>query len=134
VNAAAGAMLEGMVDDRYERGMAVRRAVLGDAHVERAAAAATALDEGWQRHITESVWGELWVDPTWDHRTRSLVTLAILVALGRDEMQLHMKASLNTGVTDADLQQLLRHVAVYAGVPAANHGYGVAKSARSGTA
>jgi 4-carboxymuconolactone decarboxylase len=115
---------------RADDGMAVRRAVLGDAHVDRATTNVTPLDTEFQKWITESVWGWLWADPTFDHHIRSLITIAILAALGREELALHIRASERTGVTDEELAQVLHHVAVYAGVPAANHAFGVAKSIR----
>lgn len=107
--------------DRYQAGMQARRRVLGDAHVDRATAAATELDRDFQRWITEVAWGSVWARKTLDHRTRSLVTIAILAALGRDEMDLHLRASRNTGVTPTEITEVLLHVGVYAGVPAANH-------------
>jgi 4-carboxymuconolactone decarboxylase len=115
---------------RYDDGMATRRQVLGDAHVDRSIANTTDLDAGFQRWITESVWGDLWSDPTLDHRTRSLVTIAILAALDREELDLHLKASVGTGVTTEELAQVLQHVAVYAGVPAANRAFARAKEIR----
>jgi 4-carboxymuconolactone decarboxylase len=115
----------------YEKGMRVRREVLGDEHVDRSMAATTDLDRPFIEWITANVWGDLWVDPTIDRKTRSMITIAILAALGRDELALHMRASLTTGVSDAELAQVLQHVAVYAGVPAANHAFQVARSARS---
>jgi 4-carboxymuconolactone decarboxylase len=118
--------------DRYDEGMKVRREVLGDAHVDRATAATTPLDTRFQRWITEAVWHDLWDDEGLDRRTRSLVTIAILAALGRDELDLHLRAAQNTGVTDGDLEQVLRHVAVYAGVPAANAAFAKAKAQRAG--
>ena len=114
-----------------EAGMKVRRAVLGDAHVDRSLAGTTDLNRHFQEWITENVWGDLWNDPTFDHKTRSLITIAILAALGCEELSLHMQASLNTGVSDAELAQVLQHVAIYAGVPAANHAFSVAKAMRS---
>ena len=114
----------------YDEGMRVRREVLGDEHVDRSMASATDLDRPFIEWITTHVWGDLWVDPTLDRKTRSMVTNAVLAALGRDELALHMRASLATGVTDAELAQVLQHVAVYAGVPAANHAFHVARSAR----
>jgi 4-carboxymuconolactone decarboxylase len=114
----------------YDEGMRVRREVLGDAHVDRSAAGTTDLDRSFMEWITANVWGDLWVDPTLDHKTRSMITIAVLAALGREELALHLRASLNTGVTDAELAQVLQHVAVYAGVPAANHAFQVARSAR----
>jgi 4-carboxymuconolactone decarboxylase len=114
----------------YDAGMAVRRHVLGDEHVDRSLAAVTDLNRDFQHWITENVWGDLWTDPTLDLKTRSIITIAILAALGREELSLHLQASSRTGVTDAELAQVLQHVAIYAGVPAANHGFAVAKQVR----
>ena len=115
-------------ESRYERGMKVRRQVLGAAHVDRATAAATPFDADFQRYITESAWGAVWARPGLDHRTRHLLTLAILAALGREhELELHVRATRNTGVTPDDLKEVLLHVAVYAGVPAANTAFAAAK-------
>ena len=113
-----------------EAGIQVRRAVLGDAHVDRSIANVTDLDRSFVEWITANVWGDLWTDPTFDHHTRSLITIAILAALGREELALHLRASATTGVTDAELAQVLQHVAVYAGVPAANHAFSLAKTIR----
>jgi 4-carboxymuconolactone decarboxylase len=110
--------------------MTVRRQVLGDAHVDRSIANTTSLDAGFQRWITESAWGELWADETLDRRTRSMITLGILAALGSEELELHLRASLNTGVSDEELAQVLMHVAIYAGVPAANSAIAAAKRIR----
>lgn len=108
--------------DRYQAGMAVRRKVLGDAHVDRARASATDLDGEFQDFITETAWGGLWTRPHFTLRERSLVTLSILAALGRDgELTLHARATRNTGATMEDVREAMLHVAVYAGVPAANH-------------
>lgn len=110
--------------------MRIRREVLGDEHVDRSAANATDLERPFLEWITANVWGDLWADPTLDRKTRSMITIAVLAALGRDELALHLRASLATGVEDAELAQVLQHVAVYAGVPAANHAFQVARSAR----
>jgi 4-carboxymuconolactone decarboxylase len=107
--------------DRHEAGMQARRRVLGDAHVDRATAARTPLDADFQRWITEMVWGSVWTRDVLDDRTRSLVTIAILAALGREELDLHLRATRNTGVTPEEVAEVLLHVGVYAGVPAANH-------------
>ncbi len=102
--------------------MAVRRKVLGDTHVDSARATATDLDAEFQDFITETAWGGLWTRPHFSLRERSLVTLSILAALGRDgELALHAKATRNTGATMEDVREAMMHVAVYAGVPAANH-------------
>jgi 4-carboxymuconolactone decarboxylase len=118
-----------MTESRYEIGMRVRRDVLGDAYVDRATASQTALDADFQRFVTETAWGSVWARPGLDRRTRSLVTIAILAALGRqEELALHLRASRNIGVTERELTEILLHVAVYAGVPAANTAFAVAKS------
>ncbi|MFN3615469.1 MAG: 4-carboxymuconolactone decarboxylase [Rubrimonas sp.] len=106
----------------------MRRAVLGDAHVDRAAAAATGFDADFQRFITEGAWGSVWARPGLTPRERSLVTLALLAALGHwDEMAMHVRATANTGATPDDIREALLHVAVYAGVPAANHAFRIAR-------
>ncbi len=110
--------------------MRIRTEVLGAEHVERSNASITDLDRAFVHWITENVWGDLWADPTLDRKTRSMITIAILAALGRDELALHLRASVGTGVTDAELAQVLQHVSVYAGVPAANHAFQTAKKAR----
>ena len=128
-------MAEPGTDGAYERGMATRRAVLGAAHVERAAAAATAFDAGFQRHITARAWGDVWSDPQLDRRTRSLLTIALLAALGHhEELALHVRATRNTGATPEDIREALMHVAVYGGVPAANRAFAVARQALAETA
>jgi len=115
----------------YAEGVRIRTEVLGSDHVARSAASATDLNRAWLDWITTNVWGDLWADPTLDRKTRSMITIAILAALGRDELALHLEASVTTGVSDAELAQVLQHVAVYAGVPAANHAFQVARTARS---
>lgn len=120
---------------RYERGMRVRRAVLGDAWVDGALARQTDFDAGFQRFITETAWGTVWADPTLDRRTRSLLTIAILAALGRsEELAVHMRASQRIGVPPDEIAQALMHVAVYAGVPAANSAVALAKQVLAETA
>lgn len=121
-------MGDGRFDSRFEEGLRVRREVLGDAHVERAAAGATALDADFQRFITETAWGAVWARPGLDRRTRSLITIAILAALGREELALHLRASRNIGVDPREVAEALLHVAVYAGVPAANSAFATAKA------
>lgn len=113
--------------DRHAQGMAARRRVLGDAHVDRATDAVTGLDRDFQRWITEMVWGSVWTRDVLDDRTRSLVTIAILAALGREELDLHLRATANTGVTPAEIAEVMLHVGVYAGIPAANAGLARAK-------
>ncbi len=117
-----------MSDDRFETGMAVRRAVLGDAHVDRAEARKTPFDADFQRFITEGAWGSVWSRPGLDRRTRSLLTVALLAALGHhEELAMHIRATRNTGATPDDIKEALLHVAVYAGVPAANTAIRIAK-------
>lgn len=116
--------------EAYRRGMKVRREVLGDDHVDAAEAGKTPLDEEFQHFITETAWGAVWSRPDLDRRTRSLVTIAILAALGRnEELAMHVRAGRNTGVSRTDLQEVLLHVAVYAGVPAAHRAFAVAGDA-----
>lgn len=115
--------------DRYEAGVQVRREVLGADHVANAQRRLTSLDADFQRYITESVWGSIWTRPGLDRRTRSLITLAILAALGRtEEVKLHLRATRNTGATPDDVAEMLLHVAAYAGVPAANSAMALAKA------
>ncbi|MBB2750392.1 UNVERIFIED_ORG: 4-carboxymuconolactone decarboxylase [Rhizobium aethiopicum] len=116
--------------ERYRQGMATRRAVLGDAHVDRAAAAATEFDRPFQELITEAAWGHVWSRPGLSKRERSIVTIALLAALGQDdEVAMHVRATANTGATREDVCEALLHVAIYAGVPAANHAIKIAKQA-----
>lgn len=112
---------------RYEEGMRVRREVLGAEHVARAQEQTTALDADFQRFITETAWGSVWARPDLDRRTRSLVTIGILAALGREELALHLRASRNTGATPREIAEVLLHVALYAGIPAANAAFAEAK-------
>tara|TARA_R100001143_G_scaffold63585_1_gene72640 strand:- start:36967 stop:37365 length:399 start_codon:yes stop_codon:yes gene_type:complete len=108
--------------DRYTQGMAVRRSVLGDKHVERAEANKTDFDIPFQNFITEGAWGTVWAGDHFTKRERSLVTLALLAGLGHyDEVAMHVRASRNTGATAEDIREVMMHVAVYAGVPAANN-------------
>jgi 4-carboxymuconolactone decarboxylase len=116
-----------MQESRYDIGMKVRKEVLGDEHVERAQANTTPFDADFQRFITETAWGSVWSRPDLDRRTRSLVTIAILAALGREELALHLRASRNIGVDPQEIAEVLLHVAVYAGVPAANAAVAKAK-------
>jgi 4-carboxymuconolactone decarboxylase len=117
-----------MSDDRYQAGMRVRRAVLGDAHVNRAEARKTALDTDFQRFITEGAWGSVWTRPGLDRPTRSMLTLAILASLGHwEEFAMHVRASRNTGASPELIAEALFHVAVYAGVPAANRAFAILK-------
>ncbi|MBY5546429.1 4-carboxymuconolactone decarboxylase [Rhizobium leguminosarum] len=116
--------------ERYRRGMATRRAVLGDAHVDRAAATSTEFDRPFQELITEAAWGHVWSRPALTKRERSIITIALLAALGQDdEVAMHVRATANTGATREDICEALLHVAIYAGVPAANHAIKIAKQA-----
>src|SRR5207247_3214219 len=117
-----------MTESRYDIGMRVRKEVLGSEHVERTLARTTAFDADFQRFITETAWGSLWARPDLDRRTRSLVTIAILAALGREELALHLRASRTIGVDPHDIAEVLLHVAVYAGVPAANAAFSLART------
>lgn len=113
---------------RKEQGMATRRAVLGDAHVDRAEAATTAFDAPFQDLITEGAWGTVWSDDTITRRERSMLTLALLAATGNfNEIPMHVRATARTGASQKDVLQAFMHVAVYAGVPKANHAIRLAK-------
>jgi 4-carboxymuconolactone decarboxylase len=115
-----------MTDER-QSGMKVRRAVLGDAHVDRSEAARTPLTDEFQDLITRYVWGEIWTRPGLDRRTRSCITVAMLVALNRnEELALHLRAALTNGVTVEELKEILLQSAIYCGIPAANTAFGVA--------
>lgn len=117
-----------MSEDRHAAGMTVRRAVLGDAHVDRAEARKTEFDADFQHFITEAAWGSVWTRPGLPRPTRSLLTLVILASLGHwEEYVMHIRAARNTGATRDEIKEALFHVAVYAGVPAANRAYGLAK-------
>ena len=117
-----------MAESAYDKGMATRRSVLGDAHVDRASANATPFDADFQRHITKCAWGDVWSNPQLDKRTRSLLTVALLAALGHhEELAMHLRATKNTGATPEDIREALMHVSVYGGVPAANRAFAIAK-------
>lgn len=109
-------------------GLKMRRQVLGDAHVDRALNNATDFDQEFHQYITKYAWGEVWSRPELPPRIRSLITIALLAALGREEeLRLHLRATANTGATAGDVKQALFHVAIYAGVPAANTAFRIAK-------
>lgn len=111
-----------------EKGMATRRRVLGDVHVNRAEAAKTTFDEPFQSLITDAAWGHVWARDTIPMRERSMLTIALLAGLGNDhELALHIRATTNTGASQADVMEALLHVAIYAGVPRANHAIKIAK-------
>ncbi|CAN7590438.1 4-carboxymuconolactone decarboxylase [Rhizobium sp. LjRoot254] len=115
--------------DRYIQGMATRRAVLGDRHVDKAEQTKTAFDEPFQELITEAAWGHVWSRPDFTLRERSIVTIALLAALGQDEeVAMHVRATANTGATPEDLREVMLHVAIYAGVPVANHAIKIIKT------
>jgi 4-carboxymuconolactone decarboxylase len=112
----------------FQRGMATRRSVLGDKHVDGAETAKTAFDADFQHFITEGAWGSVWSRPGLTRRERSLITIALLAAAGHDEeVAMHVKAGTNTGASPDDIKEALLHVAVYAGVPAANRAFKIAK-------
>ena len=114
---------------RYLQGMATRRTVLGSAHVDQAQRDKTAFDEPFQDLITEAAWGHVWSRPQWTKRERSMVTIALLAALGQDEeVAMHVRATANTGATREDLMEAMLHVAIYGGVPAANHAIKIIKN------
>jgi 4-carboxymuconolactone decarboxylase len=109
---------------RHEEGMKIRRAVLGDAHVDQAIATQNDFNAEFQDLITRYAWGEIWSRPDLDRKTRSLITIAMMVALNRsEELQLHLKAALKNGVTRAEIKEVLLQAAIYCGVPAANHAF-----------
>ena len=116
-----------MSDPAFEQGMAVRRQVLGDEHVDRANAGRTPFTEDFQDFITRYAWGGVWTRPGLDRRTRSCITVAMLVALGRqEELAMHVRAALRNGVTRDELREVLLQTAVYPGVPAANTAFAIA--------
>ena len=117
-----------MSGSKYDEGMEMRRKVLGDDHVDRATDNTTDLDRDFQTWITEKVWGDLWTRPGLSLHDRSMVTIAILASLNHEELELHLRAAKNTGVTTVELSEVLLHVATYAGVPAANRAFKTMKS------
>lgn len=115
-------------DDLSKTGEATRRQVLGDAHVDRAQAATTPFDRPFQEMITDAAWGHIWSRPGISRRERSMITIALLAALGHDEeLAMHIRATANTGASADDIREALMHVAIYAGVPAANRALRIAK-------
>jgi 4-carboxymuconolactone decarboxylase len=116
-----------MPDDKLERGMLVRRAVLGEEHVDRAQAGTTELTREFQDLITRYAWGEIWNRPGLDRKVRSMLVIAMTASLGRlEELKLHVRGARNTGVTRDEVKEVLLQVAVYAGVPAANSAFAAA--------
>jgi 4-carboxymuconolactone decarboxylase len=118
-----------MNDPVHERGMQVRREVLGDDHVDPAVERTTEFTVDFQDLITRYAWGEIWTRPGLDRRTRSCITLTALVALGRlEELEMHIRAALRNGLTADEIKEVLLHSAIYCGVPAANAAFAVAQS------
>ena len=117
-----------MPDEKYEKGMQIRKSVLGEAHVERAEANKSEFDLDFQRLITEVAWGSVWSRPGLNRKTRHLLTIAMLATLGNhEELAMHIRATRNTGVTPEEVKEVLLQVAVYAGIPAANAAVAIAK-------
>ena len=117
-----------MDNEQYKKGMQTRRSVLGDAHVDKAETNKTDFDADFQEYITSNAWGAVWNRPGLTKRERSLITIALLAALGHeDELAIHIKATKNTGATVEDVKEVLLHTAVYAGVPVANSAIKIAK-------
>ena len=113
--------------DIRKTGMTTRREVLGDAHVDKAERNKTSFDEPFQSMITESAWGHVWSGEAFTKRERSIVTIALLAGLGQhEELEMHIRATKNTGATSDDIREALMHVAIYAGVPNANHAIKIA--------
>ena len=111
-------------DERFEKGLAVRKAVLGNAHVERSLAKRNDFNGEFQALITRYAWGEIWTRPGLPRHTRSLLTIGLMVALNRsDEFKLHIRAAFNNGVTKDEIREVLLQCAIYAGVPAANSAF-----------
>ena len=114
--------------EQHDQGMKVRREVLGDEHVDRAIERTTPFTEDFQDLITRYAWGEIWARPGLDRRTRSCITLATLVALGREEeLAMHVRAAIRVGLTPDEIKEVLLHTAIYCGVPAANGAFAVAQ-------
>lgn len=119
---------------RYEHGMKVRRQVLGDAHVDKSLANRNAFNEEFQDLITRYAWGEIWSRPGLPRQTRSMITLAMMVALNREEeLRMHVQAALNNGVTREQIKEVLLQTAIYCGVPAANNAFLIASEVLGAT-
>jgi 4-carboxymuconolactone decarboxylase len=115
-------------DSAYDRGMQIRREILGDEYVDAAVGRTTEFTADFQDFITRYAWGEIWARPGLDRRTRSCVTLTALIALGRlDELELHLRAAVRNGLTEREIGEVFLHSAVYCGVPAANSAFAVAR-------
>ena len=122
-----------MSDSLHQKGMSIRRKVLGDEHVAKAEEDKSSLDADFQQFITEAAWGSVWARPGLDIRERHLLTIAMLAALGKEEeLAMHLAATRNTGVTLDEIKETLLQVAVYAGVPAANRAFAIAKTVLEG--
>lgn len=116
------------MSDRFEKGMSVRRAVLGDAHVDKTEAERLPIETPFQNLITEAAWGTVWASDAITQRERSMLTLALLAAMRNfDEIPMHIRATARTGATPQDVMEAFQHVAIYAGVPAANRAIKLAK-------
>lgn len=116
------------MSETFDRGMKIRRDVLGNAHVDRAEAGKTEFDLPFQSLITESAWGTVWASDRITRRERSMLTIALLAATGNfEEIPMHIRATANTGASKDDVAEALQHVAIYAGVPKANHALKLAK-------
>ena len=117
-----------MDNELYKKGMSTRRSVLGDEHVDKAIKATTDFDRDFQEYVTSGAWGMVWDRPGLTKRERSLITVALLAALGHDEeLKMHLRATRNTGASTNDVKEVLLHTAVYAGVPVANNAFKIAK-------
>ena len=117
-----------MSDDLFEKGMSTRRNVLGNKHVDTAESNKTKFDLDFQEYITRAAWGSVWSRPGLTKRERSLITISMLATLGsEEELEMHIRAAKNTGTTHDDIKEVLLHVAVYAGVPAANRAFKIAR-------
>jgi 4-carboxymuconolactone decarboxylase len=117
-------------DSSHERGMKIRREVLGDEHVDDAVARTTPFTADFQELITRYAWGEIWTRPGLDRRTRSCITLTALMALGRlEELEMHVRAALRNGLTEDEIKEVLLQGAIYCGVPAANAAFAIAQRA-----
>ena len=114
--------------ERHKKGMKIRKAVLGKAHVARAEARKSSFNEPFQDLITRYAWGEIWTRPGLPRKMRSMLTIAMMVALNRpEELRLHLRAAVNTGVSREEIREVLLHAAIYCGVPAANHAFQLAE-------
>ena len=124
-----------MADDAHERGMKVRREVLGDEHVDAAVERTSEFTADFQDLITRYAWGEIWTRPGLDRRTRSAITLTALIALGRfEELRMHLRAALRNGLEEDEIKEVLLQSAIYCGVPAANSAFAVAQEVLEGDA